>query len=80
MSPALNQQRPARWTRLNHDYQFTPTTLNNFRVGYTREPQKWFRVTSDQGFLQKTGLDRGQSAGRHRAARTVHRYLSELGR
>src|SRR5258708_6497503 len=56
MSPALNQQRPARWTRLNHDYQFTPTTLNNFRVGYTREPQKWFRVTSDQGYLQKTGL------------------------
>ena len=56
LSPALNQQRPARWTRLNHDYQFTPTTLNNFRVGYTREPQKWFRTTSDQGYLQKIGL------------------------
>ncbi len=25
-------------------------------MGYTREPQKWFRVTSDQGYLQKTGL------------------------
>ena len=30
--------------------------LNNFRVGYTREPQKWFRITSDQGYLQKMGL------------------------
>jgi hypothetical protein len=56
LSPALNQQRPARWARFNHDYQFTPTLLNNFRVGYTREPQKWFRVTSDQGYLQKIGL------------------------
>jgi hypothetical protein len=56
MSPALNQQRPARWARLNHDYQVTPTTLNNFRVGYTREPQIWARTTSDQGLLQKTGL------------------------
>jgi Carboxypeptidase regulatory-like domain/TonB dependent receptor len=56
MSPALNQQRPARWARFNHDYQISPTTLNNFRVGYTREPQKWARVTSDQGLLQKTGL------------------------
>jgi hypothetical protein len=51
-----NQQRLARWTRLNHDYQFTPTILNSFRVGYTREPQQWFRTTSDQGYLQKTGL------------------------
>ena len=56
LSPALNNQRPARWARLNHDYQFSPTTLNNFRVGYTREPQKWFRTTSDLGYLQKTGL------------------------
>ncbi len=56
MSPALNQQRPARWARFNHDYQVTPTTLNNFRGGYTREPQVWFRVTSDSGYLQKTGL------------------------
>ena len=56
LSPALNNQRPARWARLNHDYQFTPTVLNNFRVGYTREPQLWFRTTSDQGYLQKIGL------------------------
>ena len=56
MSPALNQQRPARWVRFNHDYQISPTTLNNFRAGYTREPQMWARVTSDQGLLQKIGL------------------------
>lgn len=56
MSPALDQQRPARWVRFNHDYQITPTTLNNFRVGYTREPQIWARTTSDQGLLQKVGL------------------------
>jgi outer membrane receptor for monomeric catechols len=56
MSPALNQQRPARWARFNHDYQITPTTLNNFRTGYTREPQIWARTTSDQGLLQKIGL------------------------
>lgn len=56
MSPALAQQRPARWARLNHDYQISATMLNNFRVGYTREPQIWSRVTSDQGLLQKVGL------------------------
>jgi hypothetical protein len=56
MSPALNQQRPARWARFNYDMQASPTVLNNFRAGYTREPQKWARVTSDQGLLQKTGL------------------------
>jgi len=56
LSPALNQQRPARWARFNDDYQVTPTSLNNFRVGYTREPQLWFRTTSDQGLLQKIGI------------------------
>ena len=56
MSPALNQQRPARWARFNHDYQISPSTLNNFRAGYTREPQQSARVTSDQGLPQKIGL------------------------
>jgi Carboxypeptidase regulatory-like domain/TonB dependent receptor-like, beta-barrel len=56
MSPALDQQRPARWARFNHDYQISPTMLNNFRAGYTREPQVWARTTSDQGYLQKIGL------------------------
>ncbi|MBS1859132.1 MAG: carboxypeptidase regulatory-like domain-containing protein [Acidobacteria bacterium] len=56
MSPALNQQRPARWFRFNYDMQISPTVLNNFRGGYTREPQQWARVTSDQGLLGKIGL------------------------
>jgi hypothetical protein len=56
MSNALNQQRPARWGRFNHDYQLSATLLNNFRAGYTREPQLWARITSDKGYLQKTGL------------------------
>lgn len=56
MSPALAEQRPSRWYRFNHDLQVTATTLNNFRAGYTREPQIWARVTSDQGLLQQVGL------------------------
>ena len=56
MSPALNQQRPARWARFNYDWQISPTTLNNFRTGYTREPQQWARTTSNQGLLQTVGL------------------------
>ncbi len=56
MSNALAQYRRPYWGRLNHDYQLNPTTLNNFRMGYTREPQIWARVTSDHGYLQTTGL------------------------
>lgn len=55
-SPALIQNRPSRWVRLNHDFQFSPTTLNNFRAGYTRDPQEWARVSADQGYFQKLGL------------------------
>jgi hypothetical protein len=56
LSPALNEERPARWIRLNHDFVFTPTTINNLRAGYTREPQLWSRLTSNQGYLQQVGL------------------------
>jgi hypothetical protein len=56
MSPALAQQRPARWGRFNYDFLISPSAANNFRAGYTREPQQWARVTSDQGLLQKIGL------------------------
>jgi hypothetical protein len=56
LSPALNERRPARWLRLNHDYIFNASTLNNFRAGYTREPQVWSRLTSGQGLLQQIGL------------------------
>jgi Carboxypeptidase regulatory-like domain len=56
MSPALQEIRPSRWLRLNHDYLITPSTVNNFRGGYTRDPQIWRRVTAGNGFLQQTGL------------------------
>jgi hypothetical protein len=56
LSPALNELRPARWIRLNHDLLFTATTINNFRAGYTREPQNWSRVSSGNGYLTAIGL------------------------
>lgn len=55
LSPALNEERPARWIRANHDFLFGPATINNFRAGYTREPQVWARVASGKGYLQKSG-------------------------
>ena len=56
MSNALAQYRRPYWARVNHDFIFTATTINNFRVGYTREPQLWARVASDHNYLQTTGL------------------------
>jgi outer membrane receptor protein involved in Fe transport len=56
LSPALAEERPARWLRLNHDFIFNPSILNNLRLGYTREPQVWSRITSNQGYLQQIGL------------------------
>lgn len=56
LSPALDEKRPARWIRVNHDYLFNATTINNFRAGLTREPQVWSRLTSGKGLLQQIGL------------------------
>jgi hypothetical protein len=56
MSNALAQFRRPNWGRFNYDAQISPTTLNNFRAGYTREPQQWARVASDHGYLGTTGL------------------------
>ncbi|MBL8228009.1 MAG: TonB-dependent receptor, partial [Bryobacterales bacterium] len=56
LSPALNEQRPSLWTRINHDLLLSPTTLNNFRAGYTREPQRFTRITANRGFLDQIGL------------------------
>ncbi len=55
-SPALQEIRPSRWLRINHDYLITPNTVNNFRAGYTRDPQIWMRTTAGHGYLQQTGL------------------------
>jgi hypothetical protein len=56
MSNALAQFRKPNWARVNHDFIFNAATINNFRVGYTREPQQWARVASDHGYLQAIGL------------------------
>ncbi|MDZ4799383.1 MAG: TonB-dependent receptor [Bryobacteraceae bacterium] len=56
LSPALTEFRPSRWLRFNNDYLLSPTALNNFRAGYTREPQIWSRVASGNGYLQSVGL------------------------
>ncbi len=56
LSPALNEIRPARWVRANHDLILSPSTINNFRAGYTREPQIWSRIASGNGYLRKIGL------------------------
>jgi hypothetical protein len=55
LSPALAETRPSRWIRLNNDFIISPTWINNFRAGYTRDPQIWSRIASDQGYLQKSG-------------------------
>ncbi len=56
LSPALREQRPSFWGRINHDLMLSPTTLNTFRAGYTREPQRFVRVQAGQGFLTQIGL------------------------
>ncbi len=56
MSNARLDYRRPYWARINHDFVLSPSTLNNFRAGYTREPQLWSRLTSGKGYLQKTGL------------------------
>lgn len=55
-TPALAEQRPSRWLRLNHDYIFSPTLLNNFIAGFTREPQFWRKLSADQDWPNRIGL------------------------
>ena len=56
LSGALNQSRPTLWIRLNHDFIFSPSTLNHFTGSLTREPQIWHKLSADQDFPQKLGL------------------------
>lgn len=56
LSSALNQSRPALWIRLNHDYIFSPSTLNHFTAALTREPQIWHKLSADQDWPTKLGL------------------------
>ena len=38
-SPALDQKRPDRWLRFNHDFSFSGTLLNNFRAATRMRPR-----------------------------------------
>jgi hypothetical protein len=48
--------RPGRWVRLNHDSVVSPTMLNNFRAGFTREPERWARFNANQDWPTRIGL------------------------
>jgi len=53
---ALDRQRKSYWLRLNHDYIFSPTTLNHFIAGFTREGEYFSHLSADEGWPTKIGL------------------------
>jgi hypothetical protein len=55
-SSALDEKRPARWVRVNHDYIFSPTTLNHLILSFTRENQVWRKLSADQDWPNKIRL------------------------
>lgn len=56
LSPSRTTERPGLWIRLNHDSVITPTMINNFRAGFTREPERFRRITADQDWPNRIGL------------------------
>lgn len=56
LSPSLNRDRRSRWIRLSHDFVFSPTTLNHFAAGFTREGEFWRKLSADQDWPGKIGL------------------------
>jgi hypothetical protein len=56
LSNALNEDYRSRWARLNHDYILSPSLLNHFTLGFTREGQFWQNLSADQGWPEKIGL------------------------
>lgn len=63
---SLDRDRRSRWVRLNHDYIFSPATLNNFILGFTREGEYWRKLSADQDWPNKIGLS-GVTAGKGNA-------------
>jgi outer membrane receptor protein involved in Fe transport len=61
-SGALDEDRRSRWARLNHDYIFSPTTLNHLILGFTREGQFWQKLSANQDWPNRIGL-RGVNTG-----------------
>lgn len=56
LSPSRTTERPGLWIRINHDSVISPTVINNFRAGFTREPERFVRITADQGHPSQIGL------------------------
>ena len=55
-SRALDEQRPSRWLRVNHDFILSPTTLNHITLAFTREVQDWRKLSADQDWPTQLGL------------------------
>ncbi|HYP05175.1 MAG TPA: TonB-dependent receptor [Bryobacteraceae bacterium] len=56
LTTAQNEHRDSRWLRLNYDFIVSPTTLNHFVAGYTREVQSWQKLSSNQDWPAQLGL------------------------
>jgi hypothetical protein len=56
LSPAYAEDRRSRWVRLTHDYIFSPSVLNHFAIGFTREGQFWEALSANQDWPDKIGL------------------------
>ena len=44
------------WLRINHDFIISPTKVNHIGLGYTREGQYWYSLSSNQNWPQQLGL------------------------
>jgi hypothetical protein len=53
---SLDRDYRSRWLRLNHDFIFTPNSLNNFRVGFTREGEFWRKLSVGEDWSSRLGL------------------------
>ncbi len=58
--------RRSRWARLSHDFIVSPSSLNHFNIGFTREGEFWSNLNADQDWPTRIGLagvttDKGNS-------------------
>jgi hypothetical protein len=56
LSNALDEDRLSRWARFSHDFIFSPSALNHFALGFTREGQYWRELSVNQDWPAKLGL------------------------
>ncbi len=53
---SLDRDRRSRWVRLSHDYIVSPSSLNHFSIGFTREGEYWSKLSADQDWPNQIGL------------------------